>query len=1103
MKTFQNILTVAVIAVLTGVAVNTFAASLGVKFINDGNGGYVPSDNSGVDVLRPTELAGAPDYTQTNWNNVARYGQTVGLADSIGNASGVTISWDSPDTATNDVLPVTPNDKLMYSYLDALGLPNGTDNPYTFFGQPDGSHDNRPNVYAVGLNAWMAARNCTSYDVVVYASGNESGTNDVSEYWLQANVLGSGDPPDALSTNLTAQVYLNDVTDFAGVFTQVPLSANSIETAEAGNFIVFTNLSVDSFVLRSQAQPSYAPLNGIQIVPNYTIPYIDIQPQPPANNLYVGQSFGLSVVAAGPSLLYQWQKDGVNLNGASSANYNVSDITTTDSGNYAVVIANSYGSVTSSPVAITVSAASAPVNAVTTPASVTRVVGGSVTFTVTADGSTPFTYQWMKGATILGGQTNANLTLTNLAVADSAGYACAVSNSLGGTISSVGALTVQTSTGTSIGLNFTSQGETVTAPAFGIAVPDWTDFVNPSGSQSVGNLTVTWNSKNNWQQGSPTPPGDNEVLYGYLDDGNGGATVTVSGLAGVFGAYVIKTLGATDNGSGLQNESLTNGPQSLVYAITPNGSGGLTGVSSTSTTLHDDGVKFESGGGLSGGIRGGLAGILITDQPVIDQQPQGPTGTIYVGSSLSFTGADAFGVPGLGYQWTKNGSNITGATNLNYTNSAPTTSDSGNYALVVTNAYGSTTSSVYAISITASAPLNLAVSPASAAYSVGGTVVFTATADGSQPMSFQWYKGASPLSGQTNSVLTLENLQLTDAGSYTCAVSNVLGGSMSPAGMLTLGIVPPATMGINFTAAGESVTATALGVDPTNWINIPGPNNSVTSGSVDITCSASDMWQQGNPSPPGYNEVFYGYLDDGGSGASVTISGLASAFPVYVVQTLGATDNGTSLLNVTLNGSQVLGYGSPPSDGTGGLTGQSTVSASLYGDTLDIQGLSGQSGQARGGLAGVIITDQPVLEDQPQGPTNTIYTEGTFSITGLNIVGVPTLSYQWRKDGVNIPGATSSIYSKSNVITSDAGNYDVVVTNAYGSVTSSIVTISGIVSMPNVTVTQSGNNLILNWPSGTLLEATNLLGPWTTNTVASPYTVSPTNPQQFFRLLLP
>jgi hypothetical protein len=384
--------------------------------------------------------------------------------------------------------------------------------------------------------------------------------------------------------------------------------------------------------------------------------------------------------------------------------------------------------------------------------------------------------------------------LTNLAVADSAGYACAISNSLGGTISSVGALTVQTSTGTSIGLNFTSQGETVTAPAFGIAVPDWTDFVNPSGSQSVGNLTVTWNSKNNWQQGSPTPPGDNEVLYGYLDDGNGGATVTVSGLAGVFGAYVIKTLGATDNGSGLQNESLTNGPQSLVYAITPNGSGGLTGVSSTSTTLHDDGVKFESGGGLSGGIRGGLAGILITDQPVIDQQPQGPTGTIYVGSSLSFTGADAFGVPGLGYQWTKNGSNITGATNLNYTNSAPTTSDSGNYALVVTNAYGSTTSSVYAISITASAPLNLAVSPASAAYSVGGTVVFTATADGSQPMSFQWYKGASPLSGQTNSVLTLENLQLTDAGSYTCAVSNVLGGSMSPAGMLTLGIVPPATM---------------------------------------------------------------------------------------------------------------------------------------------------------------------------------------------------------------------------------------------------------------------------------------------------------------------
>jgi hypothetical protein len=48
----------------------------------------------------------------------------------------------------------------------------------------------------------------------------------------------------------------------------------------------------------------------------------------------------------------------------------------------------------------------------------------------------------------------------------------------------------------------------------------------------------------------------------------------------------------------------------------------------------------------------------------------------------------------------------------------------------------------------------------------------------------------------------------------------------------------------------------------------------------------------------------------------------------------------------------------------------------------------------------------------------------------------------------------------------------------------------------------SGTNAAMNWAAGTLLEATNLSGPWTTNPVVSPYTVSPTNTQKFYRLLL-
>ena len=48
----------------------------------------------------------------------------------------------------------------------------------------------------------------------------------------------------------------------------------------------------------------------------------------------------------------------------------------------------------------------------------------------------------------------------------------------------------------------------------------------------------------------------------------------------------------------------------------------------------------------------------------------------------------------------------------------------------------------------------------------------------------------------------------------------------------------------------------------------------------------------------------------------------------------------------------------------------------------------------------------------------------------------------------------------------------------------------------------AGKNLTVTWPQGTLLQSTNLLGPWTTNTAASPYTIQPSNSQMFFKALL-
>ena len=51
-------------------------------------------------------------------------------------------------------------------------------------------------------------------------------------------------------------------------------------------------------------------------------------------------------------------------------------------------------------------------------------------------------------------------------------------------------------------------------------------------------------------------------------------------------------------------------------------------------------------------------------------------------------------------------------------------------------------------------------------------------------------------------------------------------------------------------------------------------------------------------------------------------------------------------------------------------------------------------------------------------------------------------------------------------------------------------------------VPTGGGNLILNWPAGLLLQATNLVGPWITNLAAPPLAITPTNSQMYFRMLI-
>ena len=107
-----------------------------------------------------------------------------------------------------------------------------------------------------------------------------------------------------------------------------------------------------------------------------------------------------------------------------------------------------------------------------------------------------------------------------------------------------------------------------------------------------------------------------------------------------------------------------------------------------------------------------------------------------------------------------------------------------------------------------------------------------------------------------------------------------------------------------------------------------------------------------------------------------------------------------------------------------------------------------------GALYRIIYTGNvsPAITDQPDNVTVSQGQPATFSVSAT---GTAPLSYQWRKSNVNIPGATSATLTITSAQSSDAGNYQVVVSNAAGSVTSGIatLTVTAFNAPPTATIT--------------------------------------------------
>ncbi|MGA2052591.1 MAG: immunoglobulin domain-containing protein [Opitutales bacterium] len=157
--------------------------------------------------------------------------------------------------------------------------------------------------------------------------------------------------------------------------------------------------------------------------------------QPASQSVKAGTKVTLAVSATATSALtYQWQKNGVNIAGATNATLVLKSVTATNSGNYTVVATSSLGSLTSDTAALLVVSTAPKITVQPLPVSV--IAGSTATFSVTATGM-DLSYMWKKGAAIVVDGTNISgadtntLVLTNVSKTTAGSYLVVVSNPAG------------------------------------------------------------------------------------------------------------------------------------------------------------------------------------------------------------------------------------------------------------------------------------------------------------------------------------------------------------------------------------------------------------------------------------------------------------------------------------------------------------------------------------------------------------------------------------------------------------------------------------------------------------------------------------------------
>ncbi len=432
-----------------------------------------------------------------------------------------------------------------------------------------------------------------------------------------------------------------------------------------------------------------------------------ITTQPVSQTVTAGANVTFTVAATGTApLTYQWQKDTVNITGATSASLMLTGVIAGDAGSYRAVVSNAAGTATSDAATLTVNPAPAAPSITMQPTSQAVMAGADVTFTVAATGTAPLTYQWQKNTVNITGATSASLMLTSVTAGDAGSYRAVVSNTAGTATSDAATLTVNPAP---------------VAPAITTQPASQTVMVGANVTLSVV-ATGTAPLSYQWQKDTvniPAATNDTLVLNSVLVLDAGSYRVIVTNIVGsatsdeatitVNTAPVapeITTQPASQDVPAGGNATFTvvaTGTAPLAYQWQKD-TANITGA--TSATLTLTGVTAGDAGSYrvvvtnSVGSATSEAAILTVNTgpvaPVITTQPTSQT--VLVGADVSFK-VVATGTAPLSYQWQKDTVNIAGATGDTLALTGVVSGDAGSYRVVVSNAAGSATSDAATLTV--------------------------------------------------------------------------------------------------------------------------------------------------------------------------------------------------------------------------------------------------------------------------------------------------------------------------------------------------------------------------------------------------------------------